>query len=958
MPNISGYVYYNATNALSPGTGIANVPVVLYSPSTVTGVTALTDANGLFTFTNVPNGAYQVIEAWGAPGAPTPVDFSTAAPMPTVPAEAEPPLSALSVAPPPLADYLMALSPNLLNVNVSGADVTGLFFYDAPVGSKPMNLNGINLIGPNLITAAANGSFGSVPAGSPVNTIPATAPYPAVTPGFTYYPTPEVTDGGYTIVNIRNRVNPFAWWNLSDHQTRLETGRFMIVNGFNPGAVVFTETITVTPNTYYMMSGWVMNLLNIPGTPPRFSFKVIGSDGTQLGYELLNSLGLTPIPVWYQNGFLFNSAGFSSVTVEIISEAPSSNNGNDYAIDEISLYQAEIIDLLAVQKSMTPSTIYTAGTGVGTPVTVSVNVTNTSAQTVNNVIFQDTLSGLQFVPGSVTVNGSGVGYGTADPNTGFSIGNLAGNATAVVAFQATTTVPGPVTIQNTANATYDAATSGNGDVISRTVTSNQTAVQVIVNKAVLNVTKKADKSFADINDVLTYTLTIQNSGNMAADNVVITDAVPAGTSFVAGSVTGATGTPPTLMLANPIPAGGTATVTFQVLVGNTIPTPNPVQNSATAAFTFTMDPANPNGATGSSTSNVADTQINSAIVTATKTADPSFVDVNGNITYTVTLQNTGSVVANNVVLTDAIPAGTTFVPGSLTGATGTPPTLTLATPLAAGGTSTVTYQVKVGNAVPNPNPLSNTVAAAFTYTVDPTQPNASSGTAVGGPADTQVNTAKLLVSKSADKPISYIGDTITYQIAVQNTGNVNADNVVLTDLLPTGVSYVANSLIVSVPYSGTLFSGLALSVPIAPGQTVTLSFQAKVDTIPNPNPIRNKATAVYTYTVDPANPNGVSATAVSPTATTIVFRNNYSQQVSDLIESVALEQAALAALANAEGAKIQAAVAMGQITQQELLCINKSVADMMDSISMLEAVLKQKLNLVDCQINGTGAGCL
>ena len=345
-------------------------------------------------------------------------------------------------------------------------------------------------------------------------------------------------------------------------------------------------------------------------------------------------------------------------------------------------------------------------------------------------------------------------------------------------------------------------------------------------------------------------------------------------------------------------------------------------------------------------------------MTATKTAAPAFADVNGIITYTVTLQNTGNVAANNVVLTDAVPAGTTFVPGSLTGATGTPPTLTLLAPLAAGGTTTVTYQVKVGNIVPNPNPVSNTVAATFTYTVDPTRPNVAQGTAVGGPADTQVNTAKLVVSKSANKPIAYIGDTITYQIAVQNTGNVSADNVVLTDLLPTGVSYVVGSLIVSIPYSGTLASGLALSGPVASGQTVTLSFQAKVDAIPNPNPILNKAAAVYTYTVDPADPDGVSATSTSPTVSTVVFRNNYGQQISDLIESVALEQAALGAIANAEGAKIQAAVAMGDITQQELLCINKSVADMMDSISMLEAVLKQKLSIVDCQINGTGAGCM
>ena len=126
MPTVSGHVYYNATNALSPGIGIPNVPVALYAPSTGKGMVALTDANGLFTFINVPTDSYQVIEAWGAAGAQlSPADFNLATVLLPVPAEAEPPLSALPVAPPPQADFLMALSPNLLKITVNG-NVSGL----------------------------------------------------------------------------------------------------------------------------------------------------------------------------------------------------------------------------------------------------------------------------------------------------------------------------------------------------------------------------------------------------------------------------------------------------------------------------------------------------------------------------------------------------------------------------------------------------------------------------------------------------------------------------------------------------------------------------------------------------------------------------------------------------------------------------------------------------------------
>lgn len=483
------------------------------------------------------------------------------------------------------------------------------------------------------------------------------------------------------------------------------------------------------------------------------------------------------------------------------------------------------------------------------------------------------------------------------------------------------------------------------------------AANIRADGAVVTTVKSVDKAYAEPGDLLTYTLVLSNSGNVPANNVVITDPIPTGTSFVAGSVTGATGAPPTLTLLSPIPAGGAATVTFQVLVDNAIPTVNPIPNNASVTFTFTTDPADPNGNTGVSDSNIVTTQINSAMVTAEKTGIPDFAGVGDTVSYTITLTNTGNAAANHVILTDAIPAGTTFVPGSLVGATGTPPTLMLTNPIPAGGTATVTFDVRIGNNLPNPNPLENSVAAAFTYTVDPAKPNGACGSASGGPAATQVKTAKLVIVKNANKTLSYICDCITYQISIKNTGNVSANNVVLTDLLPTGVSFEAGSLIVSVPYSGTLASGLELTNPIAAGQTVTLSFQAKVTAMPNPNPIANQVTATYTFTIDPAAPDAESATATSNVVNTLVFRYNFSQQISDLIASVALEQAALAAIANAEGAKIQKIAAMGDSTTQELLCLNKSVADMMESIAMLEAVLKQKLSIVSCQISGNG-GCI
>ncbi|MEG1609198.1 MAG: hypothetical protein RR348_04950, partial [Clostridia bacterium] len=57
-------------------------------------------------------------------------------------------------------------------------------------------------------------------------------------------------------------------------------------------------------------------------------------------------------------------------------------------------------------------------------------------------------------------------------------------------------------------------------------------------------------------------------------------------------------------------------------------------------------------------------------------------------------------------------------------------------------------------------------------------------------------------------------------------------------------------------------------------------------------------------------------------------------------------------IANAEGAKIQKFVAIPNVTPQQLLCLNKSVADMTNATALLESILMMKLNTVDCQIDG------
>jgi hypothetical protein len=69
------------------------------------------------------------------------------------------------------------------------------------------------------------------------------------------------------------------------------------------------------------------------------------------------------------------------------------------------------------------------------------------------------------------------------------------------------------------------------------------------------------------------------------------------------------------------------------------------------------------------------------------------------------------------------------------------------------------------------------------------------------------------------------------------------------------------------------------------------------------------------------------------------------QAITDIISSVALQEAALAHILNAEGEKMQAIIAMPDVTPDQLLDLNRSVSQMVSAITRLEMTLQSKLEL-------------
>ncbi|HDR8452486.1 hypothetical protein COJ60_26400 [Bacillus cereus] len=95
--------------------------------------------------------------------------------------------------------------------------------------------------------------------------------------------------------------------------------------------------------------------------------------------------------------------------------------------------------------------------------------------------------------------------------------------------------------------------------------------------------------------------------------------------------------------------------------------------------------------------------------------------------------------------------------------------------------------------------------------------------------------------KSVDLLTACPGDILTYTVPVKNQGTVlTATNSIFQDTIPTGTTFVPNSLTVNgVQTPGNPNDGVSIG-DIGHGQTVTVSFQVKVE--PNaPNPIRNIA---------------------------------------------------------------------------------------------------------------------
>ena len=431
----------------------------------------------------------------------------------------------------------------------------------------------------------------------------------------------------------------------------------------------------------------------------------------------------------------------------------------------------------------------------------------------------------------------------------------------------------------------------------------------------------SDDGTPQAGELLTYSFTITNNGLAAETNVVVSDPIPANTTFEPATVvnsanfTGAyvPGQNAVVWNAANLPAGASETVSFQVRV-----------NALASAGTVITDTGNYESTqTQNFDSNTVTTTLVGPNLVIDKIAvgNPNPVHPGETVTFEVTVKNTGAGSASNLFITDPIQANGTYTANSMTWklnagafnaltdandgveASGADGRLNAGTlefrlaSLAPGEDITLRFDVTVSGAngaslsnqatvssdetAPADTPLvqilidgnatvtghlfadtdgngsqgagepdlanidvlvtdedgntqivstdtsgnytvvvpaDNVVSpGATTVDVDETDPNFPPGATLTTANDPQnvvaianntvattpvgYQTAPVSISKSSDvtAPGAAPGQTITYTIAVTNNTGITQTGVTVSDALPAGTSYVANSTTASVP---------------------------------------------------------------------------------------------------------------------------------------------------------------
>ncbi len=291
-----------------------------------------------------------------------------------------------------------------------------------------------------------------------------------------------------------------------------------------------------------------------------------------------------------------------------------------------------------------------------------------------------------------------------------------------------------------------------GDPITNTVTasgtheSNETTSTVtdvaecttdITHEPGILVVKECPESVPFGEDV-TFTITVTNTGNEALEEVLVTD------ELLGGDITA------DFDFANPFPVGGEESAEFTYTPGAD---EDPVVNSVTASGDGVDS-----GASATSTDE-CDTDITHAPGIDVTKSCPGLVAFGADISYTITVTNTGNEALEGVTVIDTLL-------GDITAE------FELDDPFPAGGEATAVVSYTPG---PDEDPVTNTVTATGTG-VDSEVEASDAATCT-----TDVSNPAIQIVKTVSEEVVPVGTTVTYTFVVTNTGDVTLYDITVDD---------------------------------------------------------------------------------------------------------------------------------------------------------------------------------
>lgn len=258
--------------------------------------------------------------------------------------------------------------------------------------------------------------------------------------------------------------------------------------------------------------------------------------------------------------------------------------------------------------------------------------------------------------------------------------------------------------------------------------------------------------------------------------------------------------------------------------------------------------------TGSSnnSSNIVTLYVIEPSFLVTKTSNKSNIKVGDSFFYTIDIINNGDYPASSVVITDTLPTQFNVTDITVDGVSVTGD-LSIGIdigPLPAGDSFSIIVYITVTGDIYNSNGFTNNVNTVFSVVIDPLQPPTTVTINTTSSSNVKIFNPELQLLKSANILNSAIGDTVTFTILVENTGNVILSNIIVRDLLSPTLVFINNSLKIDgkAVLSNSITSGVRIKT-LNPEESATITFDVLI--VGDSSTVStNKATSQFNYQID------------------------------------------------------------------------------------------------------------